>query len=374
MTPAASLAIGPIRVWPPVVLAPMAGVTDAPFRALCREYGAGLYVSEMITARAVVEGNPKTRLMTSFAVGETPRSLQLYAVSPTVAGEAVRVLVGQDRVDHVDLNFGCPVPKVTRRGGGAALPWKAPLFAAIVRAAVRAAGPVPVTVKLRLGIDDDHPTYLDAGRIAADQGAAAVALHGRTAAQHYSGTASWAPIAELVAALSVPVLDNGDLWTARDALRMLRETGCAGVVVGRGCMGRPWLFGELAAAFDGRPAPAPPGLHDVARIMRRHAQLMVQWKGEHGIVDFRKHAGWYTKGFAVGGGVRARLGRVASLAELDDVLSALGPDQPYPPGIAEAPRGRTTGAPRRVALPDRWLDDRDAATVDDEVLLAVSGG
>jgi nifR3 family TIM-barrel protein len=352
----------------------MAGVTDAPFRTLCREYGAGLYVSEMITSRAVVERNPVTMAMIDFAPGESPRSLQLYGVDPTVVGEAVRLLVDEDRVDHIDLNFGCPVPKVTRRGGGSALPWKRRLFAAIVRAAVGNAGSIPVTVKLRLGIDDEHLTYLDAGRIAQAEGAVAVALHGRTAAQHYSGAARWRPIGELAAALDVPVLGNGDIWVAADAMRMMAETGCAGVVVGRGCMGRPWLFGELAAAFDGRPAPAMPSLQTVAGIMRRHATLMAAWKGEpRGLTDFRKHAGWYLKGFEVGGELRRRFGQVGSLANLDRLIGELPADQPYPVEMAAQPRGRTT-SPRRVTLPEGWLDDRDGLTVPEGAELAVSGG
>jgi nifR3 family TIM-barrel protein len=354
----------------------MAGVTDAPFRRLCREYGAGLYVSEMITARAVVERHATTMAMIEFGPDETPRSLQLYAVDPQVIGGAVDLLVGEGRVDHIDLNFGCPVPKVTRRGGGSALPWKRGLFAAIVRSAVASAGDIPVTVKLRLGIDDEHLTYAEAGRIAQAEGAAAVALHGRTAAQHYSGQASWEPIGELAADLDVPVLGNGDIWTAADAVRMMRQTGCAGVVVGRGCMGRPWLFGELAAAFDGRAEPAPPSLGVIAGAMRRHATLLAAWKGEiRGLTDFRKHAGWYLKGFEVGGELRRRFSQVSSFGELDDLLADLPADQAYPPGVAAAPRGRTTGAPRRVVLPQGWLEDRDDLGVPvDSELLAVSGG
>jgi nifR3 family TIM-barrel protein len=371
----AALRIGPHTVWPPVVLAPMAGVTDAPFRQLCREHGAGLYVSEMITSRAVVERNEKTLAMTAFGPGESPRSLQLYGVDPDVVGEAVRILVGEGRVDHVDLNFGCPVPKVTRRGGGSALPWKRRLFANIVATASRAAGAVPVTVKMRLGIDPDHLTYREAGRIAQAEGAQAVALHGRTAAQLYSGTAQWAPIGELAADLSVPVLGNGDIWTAADALRMMRETGCAGVVVGRGCMGRPWLFGELAAAFAGTAPAPPPDLGGVAAVMRRHARLMAEWKGEaRGLIDFRKHTSWYTKGFPLGSDTRLRLGRVSSLVELDDLLAGFPADEPFPVGVAESPRGRTTGAPRRVILPERWLVDRDDLGVPADAELATSGG
>jgi len=361
VTVARPLHIGSHQVWPPVVLAPMAGITNAPFRTLCREHGAGLYVSEMITSRALVERDAKTMSMIRFAPEEFPRSLQLYGVDPQTVSRAVGLLVDEDRVDHIDLNFGCPVPKVTRRGGGAALPYKRGLLRSILRAAVRAAGPVPVTMKMRTGIDPDHLTYLDAGRTAEDEGVAAVALHGRTAAQHYSGGADWETVARLKAALSVPVLGNGDVWEATDALRMMRETGCDGVVVGRGCLGRPWLFRDLADAFDGRALRTAPTLGEVAAVMRRHAGLLAVWMGEdRGVRDFRKHVAWYTKGFAVGQQVRARLGQVASLAEVDSLLALLDPGQSWPEVAVGAPRGRTSATPRRVALPEGWLDDPDA--------------
>ena len=298
------LAVGPYRVWPPVVLAPMAGVTNVAFRQLCREQGAGLYVCEMVTTRALVERNPKTLRMVAFAPGERPRSLQLYGVDPAIVRRAVHMVVDEGLADHIDLNFGCPVPKVTRRGGGSALPWRRRLFERIVRAAVEAATPagVPVTVKLRKGIDDEHLTYVDAGLIAQDAGVAAVALHGRTAAQRYSGSADWAAIAALKQRLAVPVLGNGDIWEADDALRMVAETGVDGVVVGRGCLGRPWLFADLAAAFDGRPERRLPVLGEVAAVMRRHAELLCDWFGAErdGCTDLRKHIAWYLKGFPVG--------------------------------------------------------------------------
>jgi len=371
-----TLRIGPHEVWPPVVLAPMAGVTDTPFRTLCREYGAGLYVSEMIMSRAIVERIPKTMAMIEFGPAEKPRSLQIYGVDPTVVGAAVRILVEEDRVDHVDLNFGCPVPKVTRRGGGSALPWKRVLFRRIVAAAVRAAGAVPVTVKMRTGIDDAHLTYLEAGRIAAGEGAVAVALHGRTAAQHYSGTADWAAIEALAAAVDVPVLGNGDIWEAADALAMMRQTGCAGVVVGRGCQGRPWLFGELADAFDGRPPRPYPILREVAGVMRRHARLLVEWVGDEaqGCREFRKHAGWYVKRFVVGGETRRRLGMVSTLSELDSLIAELDLDQGFPPDAVGQPRGRTSAQPRRVTLPYGWLDSRDDDVVPADAETCVSGG
>jgi nifR3 family TIM-barrel protein len=375
---AEALRIGPLAVWPPVVLAPMAGITNVAFRRLCREHGAGLYVSEMITTRALVERNAKTMKLVTFAADEQPRSIQLYGVDPDVVGRAVAMVVEENLADHIDLNFGCPVPKVTRKGGGSALPYRRGLLERILRAATRAidraGSPVPLTIKMRLGIDRDHLTYLDAGRIAEDCGVAAVALHGRTAADMYSGEADWAPIAELAEVLSVPVLGNGDIWEADDAIRMMRETGCAGVVVGRGCLGRPWLFADLAAAFAGRPERRLPSLAEVAAAMRRHAELLADWLGEdRGLPDFRKHVAWYLKGFMVGSELRQRLGLVGSLAELDDLLGRLDTDQPFPITELGRPRGRGTG-PRRVALPEGWLDDPFECAVPVGAELADSGG
>jgi nifR3 family TIM-barrel protein len=372
----APLALGErIVVDPPVVLAPLAGITNVAFRRLCREYGAGLYISEMITSRALVEGNPKTMQLVSFAADETPRSIQLYGVDPAVVGRAVRLIVERDLADHVDLNFGCPVPKVTRRGGGSALPWRINLFDDLVRSAVRAAdGQLPVTVKMRLGVDADHLTYREAALRAQDAGVGYVALHGRTAADFYGGHADWQPIAELAELLDIPVLGNGDIWEAADAIRMVRQTGCAGVVVGRGCLGRPWLFADLAAAFQGRPSTALPGLAEVVRAMYRHAELLCEWlDSERGVVDFRKHVAWYLKGFSVGAEHRRALAMASTLAELADLLGQLDQSQPFPAEILGQPRGRTTGA-RKVALPDGWLADRESRQVPFGAELADSGG
>jgi nifR3 family TIM-barrel protein len=369
------LQIGPYRCDTPVVLAPMAGITNAGFRRLCREQGAGFYVCEMITSRGLVERNPLTFRMIEFDRAEHPRSMQLYGVDPATIGAAVRAIVEQDLADHVDLNFGCPVPKVTRRGGGAALPYKRRLFARIVEAAVGNAGSMPVTVKMRIGIDDTHRTHLEAGRIAADAGVAAVALHARTAAQRYSGAADWSEIARLRDALpaELPVLGNGDIFSAADAVAMVARTGCDGVVVGRGCLGRPWLFGDLEAAFAGRPLPEPPTLGRVTATLRRHAALLCTYMGpDKGIRDIRKHIAWYLKGFPVGSDVRQRLGLVESLQELDDLLGPLDPDEPFP-AEAEGPRGRQ-GSPGRVVLPERWLDDPDDPAVPLGAELEHSGG
>ncbi|MFC5720132.1 tRNA dihydrouridine synthase DusB [Streptomyces gamaensis] len=388
------LDIGPHTVWPPVVLAPMAGITNAPFRTLCREFAQGgtetqgdaraskgLFVSEMITTRALVERDAKTMRLVHFDGTEKPRSIQLYGVDPVTVGRAARMIADEDLADHIDLNFGCPVPKVTRKGGGSALPYKRNLLRSILREAVAGAGGLPVTMKMRKGIDDDHLTYLDAGRIAVEEGITAIALHGRTAAQHYGGTADWEAIARLKEAVpEIPVLGNGDIWSAEDAVRMVRATGCDGVVVGRGCLGRPWLFHDLVTAFEGAAegrtaAPAAPTLKEVAQVMLRHAELLGRWleSEERGVIDFRKHVAWYTKGFSVGSDMRKKLAIASSLNELDALLGALDLDQPWPAG-ADGPRGRTSGRDR-VVLPDGWLDDpNDCAAVSADAELDTSGG
>jgi nifR3 family TIM-barrel protein len=370
------LRIGPLTVDLPVVLAPMAGVTNAAYRSLCRSFGAGLYVSEMVSARALLEVNETTNRRASFGADETVRSIQLYATNPDVVAAAVRKLVDEDGVDHVDLNVGCPSPKVTRRGGGSALPAHPVLFGNLVRAAVRAAGDVPVTVKMRKGIDDQHLTFLEAGRRAQEEGAAAVALHARTAEQFYSGRADWNAIGELKAALAhIPVLGNGDIWAATDALRMMAQTGCDGVVVGRGCLGKPWLFRDLADVFEGRTPQGPPPIRDVVPVMKQHARMLVEARGDEGFAvrDFRRHTGWYMTGYPVGGSARKRLAMASSLAELDDLLDALDPDAELPPGSELLPRGHVQG-PRHVVLPEHWLRDAMDPTPPDDAGAFHQGG
>ena len=355
---ATELRIGPIAVDPPVVLAPMAGVTNAAFRRLCREYGAVITVAEMVTSQALVVRNREAMRIVTADPDEAIRSVQVYGVQPSTVGEAVRILVDEDRADHIDLNFGCPAPKVTRRGGGAALPWKSELFRAIVQAAVANAGDVPVTVKMRMGIDDEHLTYLEAGRQVQDLGVAAVALHARTAAQYYSGKARWAAIGELKSILDIPVLGNGDIWTAEDGLAMMARTGCDGIVIGRGCQGRPWLFADLAAAFAGSPNRVRPSLAEVGATILRHGTLMVKALGdEHRACrDLRKHMAWYLHGYPVGGAMRRRLAQVGSLTQLAELIEEMG-DGPYPGPLAEGPRGRA-GSERQVHLPYGWLKSR----------------
>lgn len=369
------LQIGNIEVDPPVVLAPMAGVTNAPFRRLCREFGAGLYVSEMIGARGLVERNEKTMALARFDPDEMPRSIQLYGTDPTALGSAVAFLVGKRGVDHIDMNFGCPMGKVTRHGGGAALPWKKNLFRSIVRAAVSNAGNVPVTVKFRKGIDDDHLTFLETGLAAVSEGAAAIALHARTARQLYSGEADWSAIRALKETVTdIPVLGNGDIWTADDAKRMMVETGCDGVVVGRGCLGRPWLFRDLADVLAGREPSPPPNLGEVGEIMIRHSRLLVDHFGEHlGIRLFRKHPSWYLKGFPAGPRIRDGLAKVSSVDEVQDWVDQLDPAIPYPEEANRMIRGHSHG-PRAVRLPHGFLETRDGDTLGREADQVVSGG
>jgi len=418
-----ALQIGSLALRSPVVLAPMAGVTNVAFRTLCRELElqragtvSGLYVCEMVTARALVERHPVTLHMTTFGPDESPRSLQLYTVDPATTYEAARMIVEENLADHIDMNFGCPVPKVTRRGGGAALPYKRRLFGQIVAAAVRAAqgSTVPVTVKFRIGIDDAHHTHLDAGRIAEQEGAAAVALHARTAAQRYSGSADWDQIAHhthldagriaeqegaaavalhartaaqrysgsadwdqigalKAAVTSIPVLGNGDIFEADDALAMMAATGCDGVVIGRGCLGRPWLFAELSAAFTGAPAPAPPNLGQVADIIRRHGALLAAHFGQaRGMRDIRKHTGWYLHGLPAGSELRRALAMVSTLDDLDRLLDQLDRDLPYP-AAAGGPRGRQ-GSAAAVSLPEGWLADPEDCTVPAGADVMNSGG
>jgi nifR3 family TIM-barrel protein len=384
-----ALSYGNIAIDVPVVLAPMAGITNTAYRRLCQSFGGGLYVSEMVTSRALVERTEESMRLIGHHESEKVRSVQLYGVDPKTIADAVTMLVSEDRADHIDLNFGCPVPKVTRKGGGAALPWKQDLFQAIVQNAVKAAGEIPVTVKMRKGIDANHLTFLESGKAARDAGVAAVALHGRTAADYYSGKADWDAIAELRAALpDVQVLGNGDIWSAQDAVNMMKQTGVDGVVVGRGCLGRPWLFADLENAFRSylenpnaniNYSQVQPNLGEVADAFKKHAELLVEFFGDElrACRDIRKHVAWYFKGYPVGGSLRAALASVETLTQMDELLGTLDRNMPYPGDEAEGPRGRAGGM-KSCALPEHWLDSRElgdsarASLLEAE--LSVSGG
>ena len=362
-----SLTLGSLTVETPVVLAPMAGITNAAYRRLCLEQMAaqgtsGLFVCEMITSRGLVERDETTLKMLVFDDLERIRSVQLYGTDPVYVGKAAEILCAEYGVAHIDLNFGCPVPKVTRKGGGGALPWKRGLLGEILTAAVGAATPygVPVTMKTRKGIDEDHLTYLDAGRIAEDSGCAAIALHGRTVAQSYSGEADWDAIARLVEHVSLP---------GAGQRRHLggRRRGPDGRADGRGRRGRgPRLPGAPVALprpggrlrAGGPSAPVLPALGEVRAVMRRHAELLCEHMGEErGCKEFRKHVSWYLKGFRAGGTLRHSLALVDSLASLDALLDDLDPAEPFPvselghaprpPGLAAGQGGPPRGLARR---------------------------
>ena len=384
-----ALHYGKLTIDTPVVLAPMAGITNTAFRRLCRKFGGGLYVSEMVTSRALVERTEESLRLVGHHESEDIRSVQLYGVDPATISRAIKMLVDENRADHIDLNFGCPVPKVTRKGGGAALPWKQDLFASIVQSAVAAAGDIPLTVKMRKGIDDEHLTFLDAGKAARDAGVSAIALHGRTASEYYSGTADWNAIADLRESLpDVPVLGNGDIWSAADAIRMMRQTGVDGVVVGRGCLGRPWLFADLQNAFDefarnpnsdAAINPVQPTLGQVAEAFKEHAILLTEYFEDElrACRDIRKHVAWYFKGYPVGGDFRASLAQVETLTHMDEILGTLDWSAPYPGESAEGPRGRLGGA-KSCSVPENWLDSRELQGTQKATLLEaelnVSGG
>ncbi len=323
--------------------------------------------------------------MITFAPDEHPRSLQLYGSDPEIMGAAVAKLCDAGRVDHIDINFGCPAAKVTRRGGGAAVPARPELLRAILRAAVSNASPygVPVTAKFRMGLFDDWLTHIRTGEVCAEEGVAAIALHARTVQQHYSGDARWEAIAELKQAVgSIPVLGNGDIWEASDAVRMMAETGCDGVVIGRGCLGRPWLFGDLVEALAGRPVPPSRLLGDVCEVMVDHARLLVDHLGEnHAMRDFRKHTGWYMSGYPVGPEVRRRFSMVKTPdGARGHRRRASIPTARIVDGGERIKRGHTNG-PIKVSLPDGWLDGHrreelldDVTVPDDDQVMALSGG
>ncbi len=365
--------LGKVHIATPVVLSPMAGITNWPFRVICREFGPdGLYVAEMITARALVARNPKALRLCRFAPSEKVRSLQLYGVNPSIVELAARIVVDENMADHVDLNFGCPVPKVTRRGGGSALPWKTDLLQEILHRVVSVCNPagIPVTAKFRVGIDEDHETFMQAGHIAQEEGCAAVTLHARTTAEYYGGHSDWQRIGELVEALDIPVFGNGDIWGAEDALAMFKETGCAGVAIGRGCQGRPWIFADIRNACEGSSERVNPTLAEVGSVILRHLELLVEfYDGDErmAVHDLRKHIAWYLKGFPVGGGTRKAFMECESIEDVKRNLNMLDGSLRLPEQVLDTPRGRVRFA-KKVHLPYGWLDSRTTSHEEREAL------
>lgn len=315
-----------ISVWPPVVLAPMAGVTNYPYRKICNEYGAGLCVSEMVSSRGILEGSEKTWQLAHFGPDERPRSIQIFGADPHAMEEAARRVRDRLNVDHIDINFGCPVPKVTRKGMGAAVPLDTDNFRRVVRAVVRGADPLPVTIKVRLGMNDDRHTHLEAGRVAEGEGCRWIALHARTAAQMYAGQARWEHIRELKENVEIPVLGNGDIFEAPDAFRMLDATGCDGVVIGRGCLGNPWLFRNLKRLFESRGDAGRPSAAEIMSVIRRHFDLLCAHYDQderYAGLQMRKFGAWYVKGLAKSAGIRREFQKMESRLDLDRILEKI---------------------------------------------------
>ena len=370
------LHLGPLTIQTPMLLSPMAGVTNWPFRVLCQRFGGGgMYVAEMITSRALIAGKEKAFRLLSFSPEEKIHSLQLYGVNPKAVYLAAKLVLDKVKVDHIGLNFGCPVPKITRRGGGSALPWKYDLFAKVVGAAKRACQghPIAVTAKIRTGIDEDHKTYLEAGKIAQEEGADGVILHARTCAQYYGGHSNWEFIRELKRLLSIPVIGNGDIFSGEDALAMMRETGCDGVAVGRGSQGRPWLFSDIAAAFRGENQVTIPLLWEVIACIKEHFLMMVDFmKGdeERAAQSMRSHFGWYLRGYPIGGEARSAIMQSKTQAELFSLLDGLDLTlEPDEEAVISA-RGRS-GFQKKVHLPYGWLDSHSLTEKEEETLFGL---
>lgn len=336
----------------------MAGITNYPFRKLCRSYGAALYVSEMVLASSVLAGRDGGRAR--FGPDEDIRSAQLYTTDPSAAAQAAELLILRDGVSHIDLNFGCPAPKVLRRGGGAAIPANEPLLRKIASAVVDVAAPhhVPVTAKMRAGITQRDLTYVRAGLALQECGVAAVTLHARTADELYDtgrARANWGRIRHLSRLLHVPVIGNGDVFTAADALDLVKQTGAASVAIGRGCLGRPWLFRDLRQAFQAGRADevCVPGFDEVRQVMVRHVNEFVRWAAGTGVEEtaavrsMRKWFGWYWRGYSgLPEGWVASLNRVRTLDEIADVVDSFdGKGVGYVLGEVIAERGKVGRMP-----------------------------
>ncbi len=293
------LIIGSLTITPPVILAPMAGVTDYPFRLLCKEMGAGLVYSEFVSAHGIIRENRKTLEMIRFTPQERPIGIQIFGDKPQVMAQAAKKIVDQFKPDLIDINYGCPVPKVTRHGAGSAALRDLTLMEDITRAVADAVHSIPVTVKMRSGWDANSIVIPQVGPLLERCGIQAITLHPRTARQSFQGNANWSLIKELKAAVSIPVIGNGDIRQPADILRMFQETGCDAVMIGRAALGNPWFFQQAQALLNGSPSIQAPSLSDRVDVCRRHLDLMCDWHGERiGTNLMRKHFGWYIKGFS----------------------------------------------------------------------------
>lgn len=303
----------------PVILAPMAGITDLAFRLLCKEQGCDVVVTEMISAKALYYGNKNTIPLLQIEEEEKPVGVQIFGSEPELMGQMAHKI--EDRgFSYIDINMGCPVPKIVNNKEGSALMLQPELAGKIVKE-VKAAVSLPVTVKFRLGFDEEHKNAVEFARVLEENGVDALAVHGRTREQFYSGKADWEAIRRVKEAVSVPVIANGDIFSGEDALAIREATGCDGIMVGRGCKGNPWLFREIKAALAGQPVPERPDVDEVAAMLLRHATLCVKYKEEYtGIREMRKHAGWYTAGMHGATKLRDAVNHVTTLAQLETLV------------------------------------------------------
>ena len=313
------LKIGNVALSNPYILAPMAGVTDLPFRLLCKEQGAGLLCMEMVSAKAIQYNNKNTKALLEIHPEEEPVSLQLFGSDPEVISEVAKQ-IEELPFAILDINMGCPVPKIVRNGEGSALMNQPKLVYEIVSKTVKAIQK-PVTVKIRKGFNDESINAVEIAKIIEDAGGAAVAVHGRTRDQYYSGKADWDIIRQVKEAVSIPVIGNGDVTSGESALAMMRETGCDGVMIGRGAQGNPWIFSELREYEKTGQMPARPSNEELKEMMLRHARLQMQYKGDYlGIREMRKHVAWYTTGLPNSAKLRGEINAVESYEELEELL------------------------------------------------------
>ena len=316
-----TLQIGNVTLKNNLILGPMAGVTDLPFRLLCAEQGAGLLCMEMVSAKAILYNNKNTKAMLAIDEREHPVSLQLFGSDPQIMGDIAKRLEDEGvPFDILDINMGCPVPKVVNNGEGSAL-MKNPILAGQIIEAMARATSRPVTVKIRKGFDDAHVNAPELAHIAQESGAAAVAVHGRTREQYYSGKADWSVIRNVKETVTIPVIGNGDILTAADAIRMGEETGCDGFMIARGARGNPWIFQQILHEWETGEPLAKPTMGEMVEMMLRHARMQIEFKGEYvGIREMRKHAAWYTGGYHGASNIRRALNEVESYEQLEELM------------------------------------------------------
>lgn len=324
--------IGSVTLPNPLILAPMAGVTDIAFRHICRELGAGYTITEMVSAKALCYQDRKTIPLLRLAPGEHPAGVQIFGSDPACMEQAAGLALEHSGADILDINMGCPVPKIANNGDGSGLLRTPELACRVAEAVIRGAGSTPVTVKMRLGWDRGNIVFLELAKELEKLGVAAITLHGRTKVQMYSGTADWNAIRELKNAVSIPVIANGDVFSAKDAVRILKHTGADGVMLARGVFGNPWLFRQAAAALAGRPVPPLPPLAERCEVAVRQFEMAAQYKSERiACLEARKHYAWYLKGIPHAGYWKSEIGRITTLEDVYRVTDGIRRDLKDPP-------------------------------------------